>query len=108
MDTVNELIATVPPATKLTESKVTSPPPPVAVTLPSIRAVPSDEYARNQPAVPVASADVSDVIALAVATAGLAVVAAPNAGSDNVRVASNVPLAAVATVAGCDPVRTSM
>ena len=85
-----------------------SPPPPVAVTDPSITAVPVESYARNHPAVPVASADVSDVIALAVATEGDAVVAFPNAGSEQVNVASNVPDAAVFAVAGCDPVRTSM
>jgi hypothetical protein len=58
--------------------------------------------------VPVASAVVSDVIALAVATDGLAVVAFPNAGSLNVSVARSVPDAAVFAVAGCEPVRISI
>jgi hypothetical protein len=107
-ETVQLLTATVPPAMIDVESSVMSPPPPVAVTLPSITAVPAESYPRNQPAVPVASAVVSDVIALAVATLGLAVVAFPNAGSLNVRVASNVPDAAVFAVAGCEPVRISM
>jgi hypothetical protein len=107
-ETVHEVTATVPDATMLVLSRVMSPPPPVAVTDPSMIAVPPPEYARNQPAVPVASADVSDVIAAAVATEGLAVVAAPNAVADSGSVASSVPDAAVFAVAGCEPVRISM
>jgi hypothetical protein len=107
-ETVQLVTATVPDATMLVLSRVMSPPPPVAVTDPSMIAVPAPEYARNHPAVPVASADVSEVIAAAVATEGLAVVAAPKAVADKGRVASRVPDAAVFAVAGCEPVRISM
>lgn len=75
--------------------------------LPSMTCVPPFWYARNQPAVPEASADVSDVIAFAVATEGDAVVALPNAGLDSVRVPKSVPEAAVFAVAGCAPVLIS-
>lgn len=101
---VHDVIAIVPPATIVVVSNVRSPPPPVAVTEPSMTAVPPDAFARNQPAVPDASADVSDVIAFAVAVPELE---DPNAVADSVKVPNNVPVAAVPGVAGCEPVRIS-
>ena len=71
---------------------------PEVETSPSISAVvPSDFHARAHPAVPVASALESDVIAAAVITPEEA---APNAVALNVSSARSVPDAAVSGVAG--------
>lgn len=103
MVTVHDVMSMVPPATMDTESRFMSAPD--VDTEPSMIAVLFESYTRNQPAVPVASADESPVIAFAVATPADA---APNAGSEQVSVPSRVPDAAVATVAGWVPVRISM
>src|SRR5262245_17361543 len=94
-------MSTVVPDTTDVEARVRSPPPPVAVTLPSKHAAPFESSARNHDAVPVAAA---------VTPAGSEIVAAPddaapNAGSAHVTVASRVPVAVVAGSAGRVPLR---
>src|SRR5262245_5454697 len=94
-------MSTVVPDTTDVEARVRSPPPPVAVTLPSKHAAPFESSARNHDAVPVAAA---------VTPAGSEIVAAPddaapNAGSAHVTVASRVPVAGVAGSAGRVPRR---
>jgi hypothetical protein len=82
------------------DDNVTTPPPPVAVTSPSNTTAPSRSANRAQPAVPVATA-FTDAGSVNVAEPPDA---EPNAGFANTTVASNVPDAAVAGVAGCEPV----
>ena len=92
--------STCAPAVKLTELKFNSAP--VVDTSPSHKAVvPSDLKMRNQPAVPVASAAESLVMAAAVITPPEA---APKAVAFICNSATNVPLAAVYGVAGFVPV----
>jgi hypothetical protein len=100
---VPALMLTTAPATMDTVLRLRSSP--EVPTLPSAMAVPEPLKMRNQVAVPVLSADESLVMAAAVATDGLAVVAAPNAVALNVRVASSVPVTAVSVVAGRVPER---
>jgi len=101
---VHPVMLMVPPATMDVDAIVMSPPPPVAVRLPSSTAAPVESYTRNQPAVPDASADVSPVTEFAVM---VPVDGAPNDGSERVRVPKRVPVAAVFAVAGWEPVRIS-
>jgi hypothetical protein len=89
---------TLPPETMLTLSRFRSAP--VVPTEPSHNAALPAVTTRNHAAVPVAFAEESAVIALAVATPADA---APNAGEPSVSSANRVPAAAESAFAGCDP-----
>lgn len=109
MVTVKDVILTVEPAVIAVVLKLRSEPDvPHSPSATSSAPVPVARI-RKYPAVPVASADVSDVMADAVSRPpGLASVAAPNIGSDAVSVASSVPVAAVSGSAGWAPVLMSI
>jgi hypothetical protein len=100
----HDVMSIVAAATIETEFNSKSPPPPVAVTVPSITAPLPEFNALKYPAVPVASALASCVIALAVALPAAHV---PKAVALNGNVPSNVPVAAESTP-GLAPVRISI
>lgn len=99
---VIEEIVTVPPDTNAVLSNVMSPPPPVVVTEPSKMGLLFLSVTRNHPAVP--------LVTTVPETPGLVDMeqtpldGAPNEGLLKLTVASNVPDAVVAGVAGWEPV----
>lgn len=97
--------AIIPPATIVALSKTMSGVSPVKPAVPCKTVAPLESFARKWPAVPDASAVVSDVILLAVAVPDDD---DPKAGSLKVNVPSSVPESASATLVGGDPVRTEI
>src|SRR6476661_4740103 len=86
------------------EANVRSPPPPVAVTVPSMTTAPDESLMRHQDAVPVAAA----VTPAGSANVELPPLHVPNDGSTHVTVANSVPVAVSAGAAGREPERISM